>query len=250
MGTVLLDVSMSLDGFIAGLDDGAGPVHDWYFAGDVECDRNPELRTSAASRDVLNELFDRTGALVVGRTTFDLTDGWGGNHPLPGVPVVVVTHEPPEVVPAGATPFTFVTEGVDRAVEVARQLAGDKDVVVMGGASIAEQCLRAGLLDEIELHVAPLLLGDGIRLFERSVAQVRLEPVRTIPAPDVTHLRFAVVARDERVTARAELLPEEGRAGSADPLAQAEVILRESDERSEHPVAVERRTSDEATPPV
>lgn len=201
-GIVLLDITMSLDGYIAGPDDsrehplglrGGERIHDWFFTGDTTSRHNDGFRASGRSMEVLDEFFETTGALVVGRRMYDFTDGWQGSHPLPGVPVFVVTHAAPETVPSGSTAFTFVTDGVERAVEQARRAAGDRHVVVNGGANVAQQCLVAGLLDEIQVHVAPTLLGDGRRLFDRLDEEIQLETVRVIEAPGVTHLRFRVL---------------------------------------------------------
>src|SRR3712207_2375499 len=132
------------------------------------------------------------GAFVTGRRTFDITNGWGGIPPL-GVPSFVVTHAVPQEWVYEGSPFTFVTEGVESAVEQAKAVAGEKDVAV-GAASIAQQCLRAGLLDEVHVDLVPVLLGDGVRLFEHlGTTPIELESTRVIEAPDVTHLTFRVV---------------------------------------------------------
>ncbi|MEO7909777.1 MAG: dihydrofolate reductase family protein [Roseiflexaceae bacterium] len=194
MGNVLLDITMSLDGYIALPDDQVGTIHDWFFTGDTTSRYNEQFKTSGRSTEVLDEEFTTTGALVVGKRTYDLTNGWEGNHPVHGVPVFVVTHDVPEKVPQGATPFTFVTDGIESAIKQAQSAAGDKIVVVMGGASLAQQCLKAGLLDEIQIHLASVLLGEGVRLFEHLVAeQIELETTRVVEAPGVTHLRFRIV---------------------------------------------------------
>jgi dihydrofolate reductase len=136
--------------------------------------------------------MDMTGALVVGRKLFDLTDGWDGIHPL-GCPVVVVTHSVPDGWPREGAPFTFVTDGIERAVEQAKELAGGKVVGVNGG-TIARQCLDAGLLDEIWVDLAPVLLGGGTPFFaELQRAPVELEgPLSVVQGVDVTHMRFRV----------------------------------------------------------
>jgi dihydrofolate reductase len=129
---------------------------------------------------------------VTGRRTFDITNGWGGRPPL-GVPTFVVTHSVPQDWVYEGSPFTFVTDGVESAVEQARAAAGDK-VVAVGAASIAQQCIKAGLLDEIHIDLVPVLLGDGVRLFNNlGDGQVELERTEIIEAPDVTHMTFRVI---------------------------------------------------------
>ena len=192
MGRVLLDISISLDGFIARQDDDPGPIHDWFFTGDVQNPDNPVFRTAPESAGQIEAALSETGAIISGRRTYDLVDGWGGNHPVTGVPVFVVTHAPPASVPEGATQFAFA-DGVEVAVEQARAAAGERNVVVMGGVSIARQCLEAGLLDELSIHVTPVLLGRGIPLFGDLDREVTLEQTAVTPAPGVTHLRYRVV---------------------------------------------------------
>lgn len=194
MRNVLLDISMSLDGYIAEPDDQPGPIHDWLFTGDTTSRYNDQFKTSDQSTNVLDQAFTTTGAIVAGKRTYDLTNGWEGNHPIHGVPVFVVTHDIPEKVPAGATPFIFVTDGIESAIKQAQQAAGEKNVVVMGGASLAQQCLKAGLLDAIQIHLASVLLGEGVRLFEHLGAEpIELERTRVVEALGVTHLTFRVV---------------------------------------------------------
>ncbi len=203
MGKVAVGLTVSLDGFIAGPND--GPEHplgeggmrlfDWYSSGDTEYTMpgtEMVVRVSQQSADMLREAHAKMGAFVTGRRTFDITGGWGGNPPL-GVPTFVVTHTLPEDwVNDEGSPFTFVTEGVESAVEQARVVAGEKDVAV-GAASIAQQCIRAGLLDEIHIDLVPVLLGDGVRLFDNLGGQVELERTEIIEAPDVTHMTFRVI---------------------------------------------------------
>jgi dihydrofolate reductase len=129
---------------------------------------------------------------VTGRRTFDITNGWGGSPPL-GVPTFVVTHTVSQEWVYEGSPFTFVTDGVESAVGQAKAVAGDKDVAV-GAASIVQQCIRAGLLDEIHVDLVPVLLGGGVRLFEHlGSTPIGLERTRVIEAPSVTHLTFRVV---------------------------------------------------------
>ena len=120
------------------------------------------------------------------------TDGWGGNGPIPKVPLFVVTHNVPDEIPDGESSYTFVTDGVESAIRLAKAAAGDKYVSLLG-ASVPQQCLRAGLLDEIQIHLVPTLLGNGTRLFEHlEDGRVELETVRVVECAGVTHLRFRV----------------------------------------------------------
>lgn len=178
MTGVLLDMAISLDGMVAGPDGADVGLYDWYF------DPSP------ASRPVVDELVATTGAIVIGRGAFGLGDDAGGWDETPyDVPHVVITHRP---VPTGG-PVRFVgVEGVRAALEQARALAGDRWTTIGGGADIARQCLAAGLVDEVQLHVVPIVVGGGLRLFDDSVTQFRLTRVRVVDAPNVTHLRYRV----------------------------------------------------------
>ena len=196
MTEVYTGASMSLDGYIAGpAETGFEQLFKWYGNGDVvvpTTQPDMTLRMTAVSTEHWRDIVDNTGALVVGRRLFDLTDGWGGNHPMGG-PVVVVTHSVPESWPRQDAPFTFVTDGIQRAVEQAKGLAGGKRVGVNGG-TIASQCLNAGLLDEVWVDLVPVLLGGGTRFFDQlKDAPVELEgPVSVVEGTDVTHLRYRV----------------------------------------------------------
>jgi dihydrofolate reductase len=203
MGKVRTGHSTSLDGFIAGPNDGPeAPLGDggerllaWYSGGGTEY-RLPSTEmvftVSPLSAELLRETRRTTGALVTGRRTFDLTNGWGGRHPL-DVPVFVVTHTVPQEWVFEGSPFTFVTEGLESAIEQAKAVAGDKDVGVVG-ASLVRQCIRAGLLDEIHVDLVPVLLGDGVRLFDHlGTEPIELESTRMIEGAGVTHLTFRVV---------------------------------------------------------
>ncbi len=206
MGKVTSGLTMSLDGFIAGPND--GPEHplgengmrlfDWYESGDTEYvvpSGGMTFKVSPQSAEMLLGVFSSVGAIVTGRRTFDITNGWGGRHPL-DVPIVVLTHTVPEGWDYEGSPFTFVTDGVESAVRKARELAGVKDVAV-GAASLVQQCLRAGLLDEVHVDVVPVLLGGGVRLFDNlGPEHIELERTETIEAPDVTHMTFRVVRKD------------------------------------------------------
>lgn len=203
MGKVATGLSMSLDGFIAGPNDGPGqPLGEggerlfaWYGAGDTEYElpgTEMVFRVSRQSAEMLREAHSGMGAFVTGRRTFDLANGWGGSPPL-GVPTFVVTHTVPEEWVYEGSPFTFVTDGVESAVEKARAVAGERDVAV-GAASIAQQCIRAKLLDELHVDLVPVLLGGGVRLFEHlGGGPIELEGTRVLEGAGVTHLTFRVV---------------------------------------------------------
>jgi dihydrofolate reductase len=202
MGKVTFNMTMSLDGFVAGpndgpdngMGDGGMRLFDWYASGDVEIpisDGNMVLKVSAQSAEILKEGFATLGAGIWGRKTFDIAGAWGG-HP-PGSPAFIVTHTVPQEWVKDGSPFTFVTDGVESAIRQAKAAAGDKDVVVCT-ASILQQCLKAGLMDEIHIDVVPVLIGAGVRLFDNLGAEhIELECIRAIEAPGVTHLGFRVV---------------------------------------------------------
>jgi dihydrofolate reductase len=202
-GNVTFEISMSLDGFIAGpndgpelgLGEGGERLHEWV----VELASWRERHGLAggktdADAERLDEAFKATGAIVIGRRMYDNAHGWGENPPF-HMPVFVLSHEArAPVVKEGGTTFTFVTDGVESALNQARAAAGDKNVAVGGGANTAQQFLRAGLLDEIEIHLVPVLLGAGVRLFDHlGTAPIELETIRVIESPGVTHLRYRVV---------------------------------------------------------
>jgi dihydrofolate reductase len=195
MSKVYTGASMSLDGYISGPNEsGFDQLFKWYGNGDVVVPTAmPDLtmRMSPVSAEHFRSIIDMSGALVVGRRLFDVTSGWGGRHPM-DVPVVVLTHNPPEDWPQD-TPFTFVTEGIEAAIEQAKALAGDKVVGVNGG-TIASQCLNAGLLDEVWVDLVPVLLGDGTPFFDGLTgAPAELEgPLSITEGIDVTHLRYRV----------------------------------------------------------
>src|SRR5258705_10623632 len=172
MAKVVAALAMSLDGFIAGANDGGGQplgeggtrLFDWYFDGDTPIRQYreaagrgvpvPPFALSRRSAEVFEELVGETGAVVTGRRAYDITDGWAGNGPLPGLPLFVVTHQMPHSVPHGESRYTFVTDGAAKAIELAKAAAGGKNVSLMG-ASVPQQALRAGLLDELQLHLVP-----------------------------------------------------------------------------------------------
>jgi dihydrofolate reductase len=203
MGKVRTGHSMSLDGFIAGPNDGPeAPMGEggerllaWYSAGDTEYKlpgTEIVFKVTPQTTELLRETRSTTGALVTGRRTFELTNGWGGRHPL-DVPVFVLTHTVPQEWVYEGSPFTFVTEGLESSLEQAKAVAGEKDVGVVG-ASLVQQCIRVGLLDEIHVDLAPVLLGDGVRLLDHlGTEPVELEITRVIEGAGVTHLTFRVV---------------------------------------------------------
>jgi dihydrofolate reductase len=193
MGKVIFYMTVSVDGFVAGPNDDVSRLFGWYFSGDVEIPipGSPTLRVSRESADVLLDATRMGGAMVTGRRNFDLTGGWGGNPPT--APCFVVTHSVPDGWAVEGSPFVFVTDGIESAIRQAKDAAGDKDVEV-GTASMLQQVLNAGLLDEIHIDLVPVLLGRGIRLFEQlTIEPTDLEIIRVVPAPGVTHLRYRIV---------------------------------------------------------
>jgi len=196
MGLVFLDMTMSLDGFVTGpnvgpafpLGEGGLRLHDWMFGDDAR----PVTDTD---RQIAAQLFDGVGAYVMGRRMFDGGIIHWGDDGAFGKPVFVVTHRPQADVVKGPTRFTFVTDGLESALRQARVVAGDADVGLPGGADIDQQALSAGLVDELRIHIAPVLLGDGTRLFDTLAAPVELERTSLVPTPYATHLRFRVVGR-------------------------------------------------------
>ena len=211
MGRVVADISMSLDGCVAGpnqtldepLGDGGEQLHEWAFG--LRAFRERHGRSGGETtrdNELVEESLARTGATVMGRRMFSggkgpweddpKADGWWGDDPPFRHPVFVLTHHPRETVTKqGGTSFTFVTDGVESAVEQARAAAGDKDVAIGGGASAIQEAIKARLVDELEIHLIPVLLGDGVRLLDGLGDKgVELEPTRVIDSPAVTHLGF------------------------------------------------------------
>ena len=201
MGDVVVELSVSLDGFIAGpndsptnpLGDGGGRLFEWWSAGD-ECigpAGDDRFRPPARSRAVASEMFG-CGAIITGRRTFDIANGWGGRHPT-GAPFFLLTHDPPDRHVGPGSEGTVVTDGIESALEQARAIAGDRDIAVCA-ASVAQQYLRAGLLDLIHLNLVPVLLGGGVRLFANLEDHpLDLECTRVVESDGVTHLRYRVV---------------------------------------------------------
>jgi dihydrofolate reductase len=199
MGKVILGISLSLDGYITGPNDEGGRLHEWVFGGEPDGRLPPgHYPQATVDADILAELFATTGAVVMGRRTFDLHEGpWGENPPF-HVPCFVLSHRKREkLIKGGGTTFTFVTEGIESLLAQAQAVAGEKQVYVLGGASLAHQCIQAGLLDELRLHLVPVLLGDGVRLFDHlGNAPIELETPEVVISPLVTHLRFRVRKRE------------------------------------------------------
>lgn len=199
MGKVMVSLSVSLDGFIAGPDDGqehplgvgGERLFAWMSGGPERNRTDPRIAPPDASLPVVEAWSAECGAIVSGRRTFDIAGGWKDGHPI-DVPIFVVTHEAPT---AGewSPQVRFVTDGLERAIELAREAAGDRDVAVCA-ADPVQQLLRAGLLDEIEVSVVPCLLGAGVRLFDHlGPDPIVLEQTSVIPSTGVTHIRYRVV---------------------------------------------------------
>ncbi|EOD64047.1 dihydrofolate reductase family protein [Amycolatopsis vancoresmycina] len=192
MADVIANMSMSLDGFVADPEDRVDRLFEWYGNGDVEVSTaaGAVFTTSEPSAKMLRAVMENLGALITGRRLFDLTDGWGGMHPM-AVPVFVVTHEEPAHWPHPDAPFTFVTDGIASAVEQAKKVAGDKHVAV-ASTTIAQQCLNLGLLDGVQVDLVPVLLGSGVRLFDHLDAVTELTEPEVTEGTRVTHLFYRV----------------------------------------------------------
>ncbi len=199
MGKVVAGLTVSLDGFIAGpndapgnpLGDGGAKLFDWWSAGTRRVGPDDRFKPPERSRGVVEEMFN-CGAIITGRRTFDIAGGWGGHHPLKA-PFFLLTHHPPDRHVGPGTGGTVVTEGIQNALEQAREVAGGRDIAV-GAAEVAQQFLRAGLLDEIHLNLVPVLLGDGVRLFANLEDHpLQLACTRVVESDGVTHLRYHVL---------------------------------------------------------
>jgi dihydrofolate reductase len=195
MAKTIFDTSMSLDGFMTASDQtpdepmghGGERLHEWAFSGDETNQRF----LAAAVADL--------GAVICGRRTYDSSLPWWGADGPSGParrPVFVVTHRAPTESPAGGV-YRFVTDGIESALNRARVVAGDKDVCVMGGADIGRQYVDAGLVDELSIHLVPVLLGGGTQMFDRRPGHLRLEAVDVLPTPSATHLRYRIVREQE-----------------------------------------------------
>jgi dihydrofolate reductase len=210
MSSVTCQISISLDGFVAGPDQsiedpigqGGMRLHEWVFQTDSwHKQHGSDGGERNADSEVVEEVFEGVGAYIMGRKMFGGGDGpwdetwtgWWGEDPPYHTPVFVLTHHPREPLEMqGGTTFDFVTDGIESALEQARAAAGDNDIVIAGGASAVRQYLAAGLLDELYLHIVPIVLGAGERLLE-DVDDPVLEPVKVVASPRVTHVRYRVV---------------------------------------------------------
>jgi dihydrofolate reductase len=214
MTKLTLDISMSLDGFVAGprqtleepLGEGGERLHEWAVAA-MSWREVHGLSGGEKNRDseIIAESMRNTGATVMGRKMFSggsgpwaddpMADGWWGDEPPFHHPVFVLSHHAREPLrKKGGTTFTFIADGIHDALEKARAAAGDKNVAIGGGATVVQQYLNAGLVDEIQIHVAPLLLGDGVRLFDNlTIGQTSLECTRVIGSPASTHIKYRVL---------------------------------------------------------
>lgn len=212
MSKVRAHISVSIDGYVAGpnqtmeqpLGANGERLHDWV----VELKQwreqaGMEGGVENVSSPVVADEYANVGAEIMGRGKFgppqrgawdgDRWQGWWGDQPPFHKPVFVLTHHPREPLTLADTTFTFVTDGIEDALARAREASGDKDVFIGGGANVINEYLAAGLLDELELHLVPIVLGGGARLFEGVAQGVRLEPMRMVEAPGVTHLKYRVV---------------------------------------------------------
>jgi dihydrofolate reductase len=194
MPASVLYMSMSLDGYIAGPNDepdnpggdGFTRLHDWFVTPEGEF-----IRPSGPAGELIDEI-SATGAVLVGRRTAEQADHWGGDHHGRGVPIFVPSHRPPGPSVAGYPLVTYVTGGIGSAMEQAKAAAGDRNVLVHG-AYTAQQALKAGVLDELQIHQIPVLFGRGRRLFDELPSRVELEIVRVIDAAEATHIRYRVI---------------------------------------------------------
>jgi dihydrofolate reductase len=210
MNSVTCQISVALDGFVAGpnqslenpIGEGGMRLHEWAFATDSwRAQQGLDGGDHNADAEVIERVFEGVGAYIMGRKMFGGGDGawneswtgWWGENPPFHAPVFVLTHHARDpLAMQGGTTFTFVTGGIESALDQARAAAGEKDVAIAGGASAVQQYLAAGLLDELYLHIVPIVLGAGERLLE-GVGDPGLEPVEVIPSPAVTHIRYRVV---------------------------------------------------------
>jgi dihydrofolate reductase len=212
MSKVRVHIAISADGYVAGpnqsqehpLGEGGEALHDWFI--ELKAWREPHGRDGGevnANTPIAEESLANVGAEIMGRGKFgppgggpwgeDPWPGWWGEDPPFRKPVFVVTHHEREPLTLSDTTFTFVTEGIDAALEQARKAADGKDVYIGGGADIINQYLAAGLVDELEVHIAPLILGGGERLFDGVGPDLKLEQLRAVEGPGVAHLKYRVV---------------------------------------------------------
>ena len=196
MTKVAAGITISLDGYVAGPNDGPGRglgeggerLHYWVFGGPWTYEEEPTGDATGADKEFLDDGISRGGAIVGGRNTYEAARAWGGQNPF-GLPFFILTHRPEDAPPDAG--FTFVN-GLDEAIARARQAAGDQDVFVMGGADVIRQALRAGHVEELSVSIAPVVLGGGKRLFEEFDESVTLEHERLLQSPFATHITYRV----------------------------------------------------------
>jgi dihydrofolate reductase len=197
MTKVAAGITTSLDGYIAGPNDGPGRglgdggerLHYWVFGGPWSYDEEPTGEATGADKEYLDEAMARAGAVVIGRNMYEAAEAWGGSNPF-GVPLFVVTHRPEDEPTEGG--FTFVN-GLDEAIAQAREAAGGKDVAIGGGADVIRQALRAGHVEELSISIAPVVLGGGKPLFDEFDETVGLEHLNLLQSPFATHITYRVV---------------------------------------------------------
>ena len=200
MSKLVVLLTMSLDGFVAGpnrspghgLGEHGGPhLFDWYFSGKEPHPRFSAFKPEGANMLVMDKRFGEVGAILAGRNTYENARGWNGTHPINAVPIVVLTHEAPKEPPRGFSQMIFVND-LTRAIAEAKVLAGGKTVAITG-TSVAQQCLRAGHVDELWLTIVPLVLGDGKRLFDGiGDDAIPLEKIEVVDGPHATHVTYRV----------------------------------------------------------
>lgn len=199
MSKVIVNLTMSLDGYIAGpnvrmeepMGDGGEQLHNWMFSNNAD----GQLENTGA------EVFQGTGAFIIGGRTFDLGVEHWGEDPEFHAPCFVLYGEPRETITKqGGTSYTFVTDGIESALKQAQAAAGDQNVTIMGGANAIQQYINAGLVDELDIHISDMLLGGGTRLFDNlTIKPTQLEKIAADSAPGVTHLKFYVRPWDLRL---------------------------------------------------
>jgi dihydrofolate reductase len=192
MGKIFSHLTMSLDGYIANPDDTPGEIFEWYQAGDVSfpsANEDISLEVDEASAELLHELIDGVGALVCGRRLFDITDGWGDQHPM-GAPVVVVTHRPVEH--PERWPRTTFVGNLEDGIEQAREIAGDRDITILS-PNVIQQALELGVVDEVCVSIAPALYGEGIPYFAKlDRGHVVFDDPVVVQGTGAVHLRYPV----------------------------------------------------------
>jgi dihydrofolate reductase len=200
MGKVVASITTSVDGYFTGPDDGPGfglgvdgeRLHYWVFGGPWSYESGPKGEATGEDQAWLDQAMESVGAVVGGRWTYEAADHWGGTNPWE-IPLFVVTHRPEEP-PDASAGFQFV-DGLDTAVELARKAAGDKDVNIMGGGNVIRQALAAGLVDQLTIIIAPVVLGGGKRLFEGFEQSLDLEHLGVRQSPLATFIDYRVVNR-------------------------------------------------------